>query len=47
MRKDNNYMGYWNLFLATGNILFATISLYVKRTNKNITLDEKIDELSL
>ena len=39
-KNDTNYMGYWQLFLLTGRIVFATASLFVKRTNHNLTLGE-------
>lgn len=48
MQKDDfNFNGYWELFKLTGNILFATTALYIKRTNNKITLEEKEEELSL
>ena len=46
-KEDLNFNGYWELFKLTGNILFATTALYVKRTQNNITLEDKKEELTL
>lgn len=40
---------HWQLFLLTGNPVFASLSLYEKRTNNIVTLAplEQTDQLNL